>query len=265
MDETEPDIKVKSRRRRNRRKRKRLIVDLRNRLVTGLVIALPIIATVMVMAWIINGIDDMVFRLIPNTAEPRLYGYRVPGVGVIIAVVLLILLGGFARNIFGRSMIRTFERAMLRLPIVSNLYNFIRQVVGVFSQNKEDSFNEVCLIEYPRPGLWAVGFITTDLKGAPASHLKDGYACVFVPTTPNPTSGFLLFAKREDLTLLDMSPEEGAKLIISGGMVTSNDELSDLTEEIPDGRDPNQPSSVRRRRPARKGRVKAVPHDPEDS
>jgi uncharacterized membrane protein len=259
----ETNKKIKKRRRR-KRARKGLIIDLRNRLVTGLVIALPIVATIAVMAWIINGIDGMVFQLIPEAAEPRVFGYRIPGVGVVIAVILLILLGGFARNIFGRSMIRTFEKAMLRLPIFSNIYNFIRQVVGVFSQNKESSFNEVCLIEYPRPGLWAVGFVTTDLKGAPATHLKGGYVCVFVPTTPNPTSGFLLFAKREDLTILDMSPEEGAKLIISGGMVTSNEDLSDLTEEIPGPLDPSLPSSGQRRPPARKGKVKAVPRDPGD-
>lgn len=96
---------------------------------------------------------------------------------------------------------------------------------------RDNAFQEVCLLEYPRPGLWAVGFITSDLKGAPYEKLGDGYVCVFVPTTPNPTSGFLLFSKREDLKILDMTPEEGAKMIISGGMVSSNDELKQ-TDEI---------------------------------
>jgi len=228
MANVTPEIKVKPRRAAG------WVVTMRNRLVTGIIVALPIVATVTLLSWFINTIDEAVLRIIPSAAEPQTYlGFKIPGFGVVIATILLILLGSLARNIFGKSVIRSIEAALLRLPVVSNIYNFVKQIVGVFSRNKEAAFKEVCLLEYPRPGLWAVGFITADLEGAPAVHLTDGYACVFVPTTPNPTSGFLLFSKREDLQILDMTAEEGAKLIISGGMVTSNDELSEITDEIP--------------------------------
>ena len=218
-----------------RRQRKRsFFAVMRNRLVTGIIVALPIVATVTVLTWFVGKVDAAILRILPGFAEPITYlGVNIPGFGLIVAAFLLILLGALARNIFGRSMIRAFEGALLRLPVVSSIYNFVKQIVAVFSRNSETAFKEVCLLEYPRRGLWAVGFITADLEGAPADHLEGGYACVFVPTTPNPTSGFLLFARREELKILDMSAEEGAKLIISGGMVTSNEELDDLTEELP--------------------------------
>ena len=210
-----------------RRRWRRFVRTARNRLVTGIIVALPIVATMTLLSWFINVIDRAVLRVVPNAAEPQSFlGFSIPGFGVVIAVVLLILLGSLARNIVGSTMIRSIEGAMLRLPVVSNIYNFVKQVVGVFSQNREDAFKEVCLIEYPKAGIWAIGFITTRLKGAPAAHLREGYVCVFVPTTPNPTSGFLLFAKRDELKILDMTAEEGAKLIISGGIVSGIDDAA---------------------------------------
>ena len=114
---------------------------------------------------------------------------------------------------------------MARVPVVSPVYNALKQIVTTVAQQKDRAFRDVCLLEYPRKGLYAIGFVTADLTGAPADKLPDGYVCVFVPTTPNPTSGFLLFVKETDIEILDMTPEEGAKMIISGGMVSSNEEL----------------------------------------
>ena len=228
----DPDIKVKRIQRRQVR-RKAFLRRMRTHLVTGIIVAIPIVATVTVLAWFVNKVDAAVLSLLPGFAEPITYlGFNIPGFGLVIAALLLIGLGILARNLFGRSIIRAFEDLLLRLPVVSSIYNFTKQIVGVFSRNSETAFKEVCLIEYPRPGLWAVGFITADLQGAPATHLSGDYACVFVPTTPNPTSGFLLFCERKDLKMLDMTAEEGAKLIISGGMVTSNEELEDITDEL---------------------------------
>ena len=243
-----PEIKV-----RPRSKWKDLAVILRNRLVTGIIVALPVVATVTLLSWAVNAIDNLVYRLLPNVAEPQSFlGVRIPGFGVIVAVILLIFLGSLARNIFGKSLIKSFEAALLRLPVVSNVYNFVKQIVGVISRNNDDAFKEVCLIEYPKVGTWAIGFVTAELRGAPSQHLEDRHACVFVPTTPNPTSGFLLFARREDIKILDMTVEEGAKLIISGGMVTSNDDLDDVIDELTDEDEPELtlPSLIRRRNPA---------------
>ena len=117
-----------------------------------------------------------------------------------------------------------------RVPVVSNLYRTLKQIVVTMAHQKDKAFKDVCLLEYPRKGLYAIGFVTADLKGAPKEHLKDDFVCVFVPTTPNPTSGFLLFVKRKDIQILDMTPEEGAKMIISGGMVATNEDLEDMPE-----------------------------------
>ena len=257
MVERRVEIKVRPR-------RNSFLLTLRNRLVTGIIVALPIVATVTLLSWAIRRIDNAVLTLLPSAAEPQTwFGFQIPGFGVVIAIILLIGLGSLTRNILGRSVIRGVETALLRLPVVSGIYNFVKQIVGVFSRNQDEAFKEVCLIEYPRKGLWAVGFITTDLRGAPADHLADGYACVFVPTTPNPTSGFLLFAKREELTILDMTAEEGAKLIISGGIVSNNEELSDITDEI-DGI-PSRPSKARRRNPAPSDTGQDAPPVPEET
>jgi len=117
------------------------------------------------------------------------------------------------------------ERLLARVPVVAPVYNALKQIVTTVAQQKDRAFRDVCLLEYPRKGLYAIGFVTADLSGAPAQKLPKGYVCVFVPTTPNPTSGFLLFVKESDIQILDMTPEEGAKMIISGGMVSSNEEL----------------------------------------
>ena len=106
-----------------------------------------------------------------------------------------------------------------------------KQIINTVAKQKERAFRDVCLIEYPRKGLYAIGFITADLSGAPAKILPDGYVCVFVPTTPNPTSGFLLFVKEKDAKILDMTPEEGANMIISGGMVSSNNNFDKLVKK----------------------------------
>ena len=202
----------------------------RNRFFTGVIIALPIGLTIWLITAFVRFVDDKVLNLVPDEWNPNillkgLTGVSIPGTGIIIAIIALVILGVLASNFIGGSVIKTGERILARVPLVSNVYNALKQIVNTMAQQKDRAFKEVCLLEYPRKGLWAVGFITSDLSGAPAEHLKEGYVCVFVPTTPNPTSGFLLFVKRTDVKILNMTPEEGAKMIISGGMVSSNEDL----------------------------------------
>ena len=205
----------------------------RNRFFTGLVLALPIIATVLGLSWVVQKIDNNVLRLLPAQINPSTYlGFDIPGFGIIIAVILLFLLGILASNFIGNSIIKAGESLLARVPIVSPLYSSIKQIVTTIAEQKDRAFRDVCLIQYPRKGLYAIGFVTADLAGAPAEKLPEGYVCVFVPTTPNPTSGFLLFVKQDDIEILDMTPEEGAKMIISGGMVTSNEELIENDPEM---------------------------------
>ena len=205
--------------------KKSLFRSIRNGIITGVIVVLPVAATITFISWIVTGVDGFVLRYLPPVWNPKNYiGFAIPGIGLLIGLVGLWLLGTLASNFIGRSVIGYGEKIVSRVPLVSNIYGALKQIVNVVAAQKDTAFKEVCLIEYPRLGLWAVGFITSDLKGAPRAHLDDGHVCVFVPTTPNPTSGFLLFSQKSDLKILDMTPEEGVKLIISGGMVASNQE-----------------------------------------
>jgi len=204
----------------------RFVRWLRNRFFTGVIIALPVIATVAGVSWIVQKIDTNVLRFLPEQWNPKTYiGFDIPGLGLIISFFLLVFLGMIASNFIGNSVIKAGERLLARVPVVAPVYNALKQIVTTVAQQKDRAFRDVCLLEYPRKGLYAIGFVTADLSGAPAQKLPKGYVCVFVPTTPNPTSGFLLFVKESDIQILDMTPEEGAKMIISGGMVSSNEEL----------------------------------------
>ena len=219
MTQEEPSVQVES-----NEGRFSLVRWIRNRFFTGVIIALPIVATVMSVSWIVQKIDNNVLRLIPAPWNPKTYiGFDIPGLGLIVSITLLFLLGVITSNFIGNSVLKAGERLLARVPVVSPVYNALKQIVTTVAQQKDRAFRDVCLLEYPRPGLWAIGFVTADLSGAPAKELPEGYVCVFVPTTPNPTSGFLLFTKETDIKILDMTPEEGAKMIISGGMVSSNE------------------------------------------
>jgi len=206
--------------------RHRLLLSIRNSFFTGVIVALPILATIWVISLVVNFIDKKVKPIIPKDNLPE-WLLNIPGLGVVITIVALWILGTIASNFFGSRLLRFGEKLLTRVPLVGIIYRTVKQIVSAVTQQKDKAFREVCMLEYPRKGLYAVGFVTSDLKGAPADHLKEGYVCVFVPTTPNPTSGFLLFVKRSEMTILDMTPEEGAKMIISGGMVTSNEDDND--------------------------------------
>lgn len=213
-----------------RRLRKRtkgnLLRWFRNRFFTGVVVAIPIVATLLAVSWVVQKIDNNVFKIVPDSLNPETYlGFAIPGLGLIISVILLFLLGIVASNFIGRSLIRSGENLLDRVPVVSPIYNALKQIVQTVAAQKDRAFRDVCLLEYPKAGVWAIGFVTADLGGEPKKELGDNMVCVFVPTTPNPTSGFLLFVPKEDIRILDMTPEEGAKMIISGGMVSSSQDL----------------------------------------
>ena len=195
----------------------------RNRFFTGVIVALPIVATFLAVSWIVTKIDENVFRIIPSSLNPETYlGFAIPGLGLIISIILLFLLGIISSNFIGKSLIKSGEKLLTRVPVVSPVYNSLKQIVQTVAAQKDRAFRDVCLIEYPKKDVWAIGFVTADLSGKPAEALGDDMVCVFVPTTPNPTSGFLLFVKKDSIQILDMTPEEGAKMIISGGMVSDS-------------------------------------------
>jgi len=201
----------------------------RNRFFTGVIVALPIVATLVAVSWVVQKVDDNVFRIVPDRLNPETcLGFAIPGLGLIVSIILLFLLGVVASNFIGKSVIRSGEKLLDRVPVVSPVYNSLKQIVQTVAAQKDRAFRDVCLLEYPKEGVWALGFVTADLGGKPGDELGEDMLCVFVPTTPNPTSGFLLFLHKDKVRILDMTPEEGAKMIISGGMVSgAQNELLD--------------------------------------
>ncbi|MEI4487117.1 DUF502 domain-containing protein [Frigidibacter sp. MR17.14] len=195
---------------------------LRASFLAGLVVILPIALTIWLI-WSVTGwIDGWVLPLVPYRFRPEHYiGIDLRGVGVIFFLLFTIIIGFFAKGFFGRSLIRQAEALVDRMPIVRSVYSGIKQIAEtIFAQN-ETSFDKACLVEYPRTGVWALGFVSTVAKGEIAARSAPGdpLISVFVPTTPNPTSGFLLYVPESQVSYLDMSIEDAAKLIISAGLV----------------------------------------------
>lgn len=207
----------------NRLHRRGLFASLRASFLTGLVIVGPAALTVWLLKTAIEFVDGKVIPMIPQRWVPDLLvDYQVPGFGVIIFLVFTLTVGWLAKNFIGRSLIQLGEDIVDRMPVVRTIYTGLKQIAETVFAQSNASFQQACLIEYPRKGLWAVAFVSTDTKGEIATKIECGedLVSVFLPTTPNPTSGFLLFVPRSSVTMLDMSVEDAAKLIISAGLVT---------------------------------------------
>ncbi|GAB5377051.1 MAG: DUF502 domain-containing protein [Acuticoccus sp.] len=202
---------------------RRIINRLRNSLLTGIIVAAPLTITVYLTASFVNWVDSWVKPWIPVRWNPESYvPFPLPGMGVVVALVSLTALGFFTANIFGRSVIRLGESILHRMPLIRNVYSALKQIFETALSERSHTFRRAGLIEYPRRGLWAVVFIATEAKGEVSHRLpeEDDTISVFLPTTPNPTSGFLLFVPRKDVMMLEMSVEDAAKLVISAGLIT---------------------------------------------
>ncbi len=203
-------------------KRAGITSRLRTYFLTGLAVAAPIWITIYLLRWFVEFIDTYVVGFFPAQYHPdQLLPFTVPGIGVIIGLLGLTVLGALTANFLGRRILALGERLVDRMPIVRNIYNALKQIFETVISQSGTSFREVGLIEYPRRGLFALVFVTTQTKGEvlEKAPTDDGLVSVFLPTTPNPTSGFLLFVPKGDITILDMSVEEAAKLVISAGLV----------------------------------------------
>jgi uncharacterized membrane protein len=206
----------------NRPPRRSLMSALRSSFLTGLVIVAPALVTIWLLVSVVQFIDDTVVPLIPRSLlPPALFTLNFPGMGVLIFLVFVLLVGWLAKGYIGRSLIEWSEGIVARMPVVRSIYNAIKQIAETVFAQSTTSFNRACLVQYPRPGVWAVAFVATEARGEIASHLngQTRHITVFLPTTPNPTSGFLLFIPESDVIYLDMSVEEAAKLVISAGLV----------------------------------------------
>lgn len=206
-------------RRRRRLRISRVLGRLRNYFLTGLVIVAPAVLTVTILWWFVQWIDGLARPFIPRPYRPDMFfPYRVPGFGLIVGVIFITLVGFLTRNYIGTRLVAIGESMVARMPIVRNLYNGLKQIFETVVSRRAKVFRTVGLIEFPREGLWSLVFVAAEASDAIRDKLGDTIA-VYVPTTPNPTSGFLIYVKRSDLIILDMTLEDATKLVVSGGLV----------------------------------------------
>lgn len=196
-----------------------MLKTIRRYLVTGLIIWLPVIVTILVFRFLINLMDRSLI-VIPAAFRPEnLLGFSIPGLGVLLTILVLFITGLLGANLFGRKILAFWESILNRIPLIRSVYSGAKQVAETVLSDGDTSFKRVFLVEYPRKGVWSLCFQTsTDLREI-QGRTEAEVICVFVPTTPNPTSGFILFVPRSDLVELDMSVDEGLRMIISLGVV----------------------------------------------
>lgn len=202
-----------------------VLAALRTSFLTGLVVIAPVGLTLWLIWTVITWIDGWVLPFIPAAYRPaEALNVNIPGIGVILFLVFSVLVGWIAKGVIGSTFIRWGEAIVDRMPVVRSVYNGVKQVAETALSQSESSFERACLVEYPRKGVWAIGFISTRAKGEIAASLAAAgrIETVFLPTTPNPTSGFLLFVPASDLIELEMKVEDAAKLVISAGLVYPN-------------------------------------------
>jgi len=214
------------------RRKRRFFGRFRASFLTGLVVIAPIWLTVYFIWTFVGWIDSWVLPLVPGKYRPEQYiGVNLRGVGVFIFLVFTIIVGWVAKGFLGRSFLHWGEGVVDRMPVVRSVYNALKQIAETVFAQSDTSFEKACLVEYPRKGIWAIAFISIDAKGEVNSKIPrdEQIISVFLPTTPNPTSGFLLFVPKSDIIELDMSVEDAAKLVISAGLV------------YPNSKDPSQP------------------------
>jgi len=193
---------------------------LRGYFFAGILVTAPIAITIYIALLLIRFVDEQVFALIPPVYNPETYlPFAVPGIGVVLMLVVLTLIGAVAAGYLGKLFLRLSDRLLNRMPVVRGIYGAAKQIVETVVSNKSVAFREVVLIEYPRAGIWTIGFLTGRSIEQVGQIAGEGMINVFVPTTPNPTSGFLLFLPEADVHRLAMSVEEGIKLVISAGIV----------------------------------------------
>ena len=193
---------------------------IRSWFLTGILVMTPLILTIYVVWTFITFVDNLVVPLVPIDYRPSNYlPFSIPGLGLIIVFLFTTLVGILATGLLGRTLIRLWENILNRMPVVRSVYSAIKQILETVMATQSDAFRQAVLVEYPRKDIWAIGFVTGSTKGEVSENVDKKMVNVFMPTTPNPTSGFLLFFPESDLIFLEMSVEDALKLVVSGGMV----------------------------------------------
>ena len=213
--------------------------------VTGILIWAPLAVTFLLLRFAVNMMDKSLLLLPPSYRPENLIAelldkeppVHIPGLGIILVVIVLLLTGVLARNFIGRAFVGGWESLLNRIPIVRSIYGGAKNFAEIVFSDTNDSFSRVLLIEYPRKGLYSLAFQTSSELGEVQAKTGDDVVCCFVPTTPNPTSGFVIMLPRDEVTVLDMEVDEALKMIISLGVVVPswrNDRMPDLPLEMPE-------------------------------
>ncbi|HET7199932.1 MAG TPA: DUF502 domain-containing protein [Burkholderiales bacterium] len=188
-------------------------------LITGLLIWIPLAITIWVLELIVSTMDQSLLLLPPKYQPHALFGHQIPGLGALLTVVVVFVTGVLASNILGQRLVLFWERILGRIPVVKTIYTAVKQVSDTLFAPGGQAFSKALLVQYPRQGCWTIAFLTGKPGGDLANHLRGDYVSIYLPTTPNPTSGFFLVMPRADVIELDMSVDEALKYVISMGVV----------------------------------------------
>ncbi len=212
---------------------------LRKYIITGLLIWIPLGITIFVIRLLVNLMDKTIVLLPPAWRPEAVFGFDIPGLGIVLSSMIIFFTGFVLTNIAGRRLIQFWESLLDRIPFVRSIYSSVKQVTQTILSNDGDTFNEVLLFEYPRKGIWTLCFKTSNSPKSFNEATDKDLVTVFVPTTPNPTSGFILFVPKSDVTKLDIDVEDALKLVMSLGVVTPEKKAQLERGEIPKAIDQN--------------------------
>ena len=193
---------------------------IKNYFLTGILVTAPVVITFWIVISLVKLFDRLVTPIIPYYLNPNVYLPRdVPGLGLIILVFFLVLIGSLTANFFGSWLLKKTDLIIQRIPLIKVFYKTIKQILETILKTNSDAFREAVLVEYPRKGVWVIGFTTGEVEGEVKRKLKKKLTHVFIPTTPNPTSGFLLMVPESELKRLDVSVDDAIKTIVSAGII----------------------------------------------
>lgn len=188
-------------------------------IVAGLLVWLPLAVTVFIVKLVVDLLDNIILLLPPDYQPAIILGFSIPGFGIVLAISTLLVTGMFAANLFGRRLFGLWEAILNRIPLVRSIYNSVKQISTTILDANGKSFRKVVMLQYPRKGIWSIGFLTNEYVSVNIEGRNENLVAVFVSTTPNPTSGFILMMPRDEIIDLDMTVEEGFKFIISMGVI----------------------------------------------
>ncbi len=201
------------------------MASIRKWLLTGLLVIVPGVITVWVLNWIVGTLDQTL-QILPNSWQPdAVLGYHIPGFGVVLTLAILLLVGAIASNFVGRKLVSWGDALVSRIPVVRSIYSSVKQVSDTLFSESGNAFRTAVMVQWPREGMWTIAFVTGVPGGELATHLSEDFVSVYVPTTPNPTGGYLVVVRKSDCIELNMSEDAALKYIVSMGVVAPPEQV----------------------------------------